>query len=226
MSDSARFQPAATEANREAEVSRRDLLRNLLGAIAAGAGVPWRAGSAAPSPSGVKTPVPTVPALGTDQRRFFTAGEKEMISTIADLIVPNDEVSPGARVAGVPEWIDFVVANSPRAVQQNWREGLAVVDRVSVESLGHKFLDLDPAAQQRLLEQWAEREESPKTPAEHFFVLAKEATVNGYYTSEIGLGKDLGYRGGTAMAEPDTSCPAKKAASGDEGRGSSGSGRP
>src|SRR2546427_6080108 len=52
---------------------------------------------------------------------------------------------------------------------------------------------------------------SPGTPEERFFALAKEATVNGYYTSEIGLMKDLKFKGGTYVAGPETSCPASAA---------------
>ena len=35
----------------------------------------------------------------------------------------------------------------------------------------------------------------PQTPLETFFVMAKQATVRGYYTSEIGIHKELRYKG-------------------------------
>lgn len=52
------------------------------------------------------------------------------------------------------------------------------------------------------------REDSPATPAERFFTLAQEATVNGHYTSEIGLMQDLEHQGETDVDGPETSCPA------------------
>ncbi len=58
-------------------------------------------------------------------------------------------------------------------------------------------------------EWFAEREEAPVNPGERFFALAKQATVNGYYTSEIGLMKDLRYRCAGYVAAPDGSCPAR-----------------
>ena len=161
-------------------------------------------------PSGVKAPVPTISAVGTENLHYFSADEKETLATVADLIIPTDEVSPGARAAGVHEWIDFVVANSPPKVQEEWRAGLRALDRLSSQNAGQPFLKLPAERQRELLEELAQREESPTTPGEHFFSLVKEAVVNGYYTSEIGLIKDLGYLGGTYVAGPDVACPVHK----------------
>jgi hypothetical protein len=194
------------------DVTRREALGKLCGAIAAAALAPWsgaEARGAKPLPSGVKTPAPTIPASGAEKLHFFTSEEKELIATVADLIIPTDEVSPGARAVGVPEWIDFVVANSPVSVQQQWREGLAALEQVSLEAAGQRFLQLLPERRRNLLEQLAQREFSPATAGERFFALAKEAAVNGYYTSEIGLRKDLQYQGGSYVEGPEAECPAK-----------------
>ena len=155
--------------------------------------------------------MPTITATGTAKTHFFTGEEKEAIATVADLIIPTDEVSPGARAAGVHEWIDFVVANSPTDTQQQWRDGLAALDRSSLENTGQRFRQLAQEKQAQLLKHFAEHEFAPTTPAERFFALAKEATVNGYYTSEIGLVKDLRYAGGTFVDGPETHCPARSA---------------
>jgi hypothetical protein len=40
-----------------------------------------------------------------------------------------------------------------------------------------------------------------KTPLEAFFVTAKRATIQGYYTSEIGIHKELHYKGNQILAE-------------------------
>jgi hypothetical protein len=197
-----------------AEMSRREVLSRLCSVLATAAWARWSevtarsASRACGIPSGVKTPVPTITATGAAKTHFFTAEEKELVATVADLIIPTDEVSPGARGAGVHEWIDFVIANSPTNVQQQWREGFATLDRLSEESGGQNFRQLALKEQEKLLQQLAKQEFAPKTPGERFFALAKEATVNGYYTSEIGLMKDLRYAGGTFVGAPDTQCPA------------------
>jgi len=201
-----------------AEISRREVLERLCCVLATAAWARWSEVAARSAeqctvryraevlPSGVKAPVPTITATGAANTHFFTAEEKELVATVVDLIIPTDEVSPGARAARVHEWIDFVIANSPADVQQQWREGLANLDRLSLEGSGQKFQQLAQENQSKLLQHLAEREYAPTTPAERFFALAKEATVNGYYTSEIGLMKDLRYAGGTFTEAPDSQC--------------------
>lgn len=188
--------------------TRRELLKSLGTVIAAATLARARTLGLAPGLSGIKVPVPGVTAAGTANLHFFSPDEKEAVAVVADLMIPTDEVSPGARAAGVHNWIDFVVANSPRAVQQQWREGLAALDRTSEDTAGKKLLALDAFARRRLLEMCAQHENAPSTPAERFFALAKEATVNGYYTSEIGLMQDLKYQGATYVDGPEVSCPA------------------
>jgi hypothetical protein len=46
------------------------------------------------------------------QPQFFTAGEYAMVERLADVIIPSD-ATPGAKEAGVAEFIDFMVANDP-----------------------------------------------------------------------------------------------------------------
>jgi hypothetical protein len=190
-------------------MSRREILERLCSVLAAAAWARWSevtTRGADVFSSGVKTPVPTITATGTAKTHFFTPEEKDLVATVADLIIPTDQVSAGARTAGVQEWIDFVVANSPDRVQKQWREGLATLDRLALESSGKKFQELTHENQAKLLEELAKHEFAPTTPGERFFALAKEATVNGYYTSEIGLRKDLRYVGGVFVASPDSEC--------------------
>ena len=40
-----------------------------------------------------------------------------------------------------------------------------------------------------------------RTPLEAFFCNTKQATIHGYYTSEIGIHKDLRYKGNQILAE-------------------------
>ena len=61
--------------------------------------------------------------------------------------------------------------------------------------------DCAPDEQVALVEKIAQNEEHPSTPEERFFVAAKRATVDGYYTSAIGIHQDLEYQGNTAVAE-------------------------
>ena len=42
---------------------------------------------------------------------------------------------------------------------------------------------------------------APVTPLEEFFVTTKEAAIRGYYTSEIGIHKELTYKGNKFLRE-------------------------
>src|SRR5580692_13085194 len=72
--------------------------------------------------------------------QFFTAGEYATVERLAEMIIPSDE-TPGAKEAGVAEFIDFMVANDPEP-QYPFRMGLAWLNAHSESSAGKKFLDL------------------------------------------------------------------------------------
>lgn len=42
---------------------------------------------------------------------------------------------------------------------------------------------------------------APITPLETFFVMTKRAAIHGYYTSEIGIHKELRYKGNQMLLE-------------------------
>ncbi len=55
--------------------------------------------------------------------QFFTPAEYALVERLAEMIIPSDG-TPGAKEAGVAEFIDFMVANDPD-VQYVFRMGLA-----------------------------------------------------------------------------------------------------
>lgn len=54
--------------------------------------------------------------------QFFTPSEYRLVEKLAERIIPSDD-TPGAREAGVSEFIDFMVASDP-AIQVDFRDGL------------------------------------------------------------------------------------------------------
>jgi len=91
-------------------VKRREMLR-ILAAASAASGFPgfrrwaFACDHEAPSGGAVKA------EKGPYQPQFFLADEYATIERLTELIIPNDG-QPGAREAGVGEFIDFMVANS------------------------------------------------------------------------------------------------------------------
>ncbi|MBV8072611.1 MAG: gluconate 2-dehydrogenase subunit 3 family protein [Acidobacteriaceae bacterium] len=128
--------------------------------------------------------------------QFFTAAEYATIDELSELIIPADE-SPGAREAGVAEFIDFMTA-SDSEIQYPFRTGLTTLDASAIQKYGSSFVNLREAQQIELLS-------SMKN--DDFFKLIREYTVMGYYTSRIGL-EELNYPG-LRIYSQSPACPHK-----------------
>lgn len=131
---------------------------------------------------------------GPSEPSFFNPSQFRVISRIADLIIPATD-TPGAVGAGVPIYIDMVIGKN-KGQQKLVAEGL--------EWLAQKnFMDLQEEAQLAILHPLCEEADAgdSKEREVQFFRLMKSLTADGYYTSQIGLLKELGYSGNTAMAE-------------------------
>jgi len=118
---------------------------------------------------------------------FFSASEYATVERLADMIIPGDE-TPGAKEAGVAEFIDFMVASDPK-VQYPFRMGLSWLNAHSERSAGKKFLELSAEQQSSLLEPlgYKDKARPGEEDGRRFFSLMREYTVTGFYTSEIGF---------------------------------------
>jgi len=145
------------------------------------------------------------PATYTPQ--FFTPAEYKIIDQSTELIIPNDG-TPGARDAGVSEFIDFMVAHDDD-IQYRFRTGVAWLDAFATENYGSGFSDISTAQQQALLRRLAYRDQQFPTEiqGQEFFKLLREYTVMGYYTSRIGL-EQLDYPG-LKLYSASPECPHK-----------------
>jgi hypothetical protein len=168
-------------------------------------------------------PVPVVPAAGTDDLvtihgmthshadredekpetpyvpQFFKGDQFKTVETLTEMILPTDD-QPGAKEAQVANYIDFIVASAKEfepSLQQEWREGLAYLDRESRKRFGKTFRVASEPDRTQLLTDMSLPEREPKVQHEGyaFFKLVKEMTVEGFYTSRIGLIDVLDYQG-------------------------------
>jgi len=73
--------------------------------------------------------------------RWLRDDEIELIDTLATLIVPSDETSPGAHEAGVAQTLDAMVAASPQ-LQSLYERGLLALDELARRAHGDSFVDL------------------------------------------------------------------------------------
>ena len=118
--------------------------------------------------------------------QFFSGEEFARIERLSELIIPSDE-TPGAREAGVAEFIDFMVAHDTEQ-QKPMRAGLAWLDEQSARRFSHPFLEASEAQQVSLLEPLAykARYRAGEESGQEFFRRVKELAVMGFYSSEIG----------------------------------------
>ena len=133
---------------------------------------------------------------------FFTREELALVDELAEMIIPADDHSPGARAAKVAAYIDARLADAFDAAPQTmWRDGLKVIDQLSRDANGRRFMESTPTEQLALLERIAAHEAKPEKPEEHFFTELKSRVVHAYYTSEIGIKQEMEYKGNTYLAE-------------------------
>src|SRR4051812_25761234 len=82
--------------------------------------------------------------------QFFTPAEYALVDQLTEIIIPKDG-SPGAREAGVSEFIDFMAASDP-AIQQPLRDGLRWLNDQARKEKGIDFAKLTPEQQATLLQ--------------------------------------------------------------------------
>ncbi len=172
-------------------LERREVLRVL--AIAAGASAyPGFHRWAFACAHGPSAPLQLRPARYAP--RFFSAEEYATVERLAELILPSDGL-PGAREAGVSEFMDFMVASDP-GLQYRFRYGLTWLDAHAERVHGSAFRGLTSERQGELLTPLAyrDRHRPGEEEGREFFRLVREYTLMGFYTSRVGL-QQLDYPG-------------------------------
>ena len=137
--------------------------------------------------------------------QFFNADEFRTVEILAAMIIPTDD-APGAKEAQVANYIDFVVFSAAEfepLLQKRWIDGLAFIERESQMQFRKSFREADEADRVRLLTDMSapERDAEAQHEGIAFFSLVKDMTVEGFYTSKIGLIDVLDYQGMNYMAD-------------------------
>lgn len=165
-------------------LSRRDAIRGLALTVGVGsAGWAERALAATPAPSAL-TWTPT--ALTQDQAR--------LLDVVAELIIPATD-SPGARAAGVPQFIDRAVGDFYEKAQvDQLLSGLTQMDADARAAHGEAFIALAPDKQVALLTTYDQEAGFARGQGrQHFFAALEDMVTVGYFTSEAGATQALRY---------------------------------
>lgn len=132
---------------------------------------------------------------------FFTSTEMAALDQLAEILIPADERSGGASAAHVDRYIDVMVAAGSDDDGRRWRSGLQAVDEAARTVYGESFLAGSAEQREAVVAVMARHEGSPTNDLESFFALLKKTTIDGYYTSKIGIHDEMQYQGNTAVAE-------------------------
>ena len=155
--------------------TRRDAIKT----VAAGLVVP-AAGTAAATP---------LVQIATAYRpRNFSSDQFRLVTTLVEMIIPATD-TPAAAAAGVDRIVDETLSNDLET-RAKFRQGLVLLE-------AEKFSERDQDDRVRLL---AEFSNSDGEKGE-FFALLKDMTIDGYYSTETGMVRELGYRGNTFLKE-------------------------
>jgi glucoside 3-dehydrogenase (cytochrome c) hitch-hiker subunit len=125
--------------------------------------------------------------------RVLTAKQNDLVVALTELIIPQTD-TPGAKAARVNRFIDHVLEGASASNRTRFVQGLDWIDARSHNLHRKDFVEASAADQTALLLQLAD--EKNKTAADRtgteFFRVIRSMTIDGYYTSEIGLVQELG----------------------------------
>jgi hypothetical protein len=135
--------------------------------------------------------------------RFFSPHQYRTLRLLCQTIIPPDDSVGGAIEAGVTEFIDLITSES-RLYQLKLGGGLMWLDAVCRVRYGNDFVDCEARERQQVLDIISNREIAKNSPPFNqgieFFALLRKFTVDGFFTSEIGIGY-LQYIGNTYLEE-------------------------
>lgn len=192
-------------ADEKEQVTRRDALKSIGVGVSVIASLPVLGSNVSAQDPGSHEhshqPAQAAAPAKAEPLKFFTQDENKTVIEMSERIIPADDHSPGAKAAGVSGYIDLVVSESTDLTKQAWREGLAAVNKMSRDRFGKPFAEASTEQQIQLLTEISKNERSPQTVEEKFFRTIKYATADGYYTSEIGIHKELHYKGNAYLKE-------------------------
>lgn len=130
--------------------------------------------------------------------KFFTAGEWRTVRILVDYIIPRDARSGSATDARVPEFMDWILADSEasEASRVAMRGGLAWLNQESRKRFGRSFVLATDAQRRLILDDiaWPAKAPASLSQGVAFFNRMRDFTASGFFSSAIGW-KDLQYIG-------------------------------
>jgi hypothetical protein len=114
--------------------------------------VPWMRGLMEAKPLPIGSIVPD--AVAQTDAYFFKEQQLATLRRLSEILLPPLRGYPGAKEAGTPEFIDFLIGVSPADRQQMYQSGLDRLDAEAKQHFGAAFSTLDKTQADQLLRPW------------------------------------------------------------------------
>ena len=116
----------------------------------------------------------------------FSASDEEILAEFSEIILPTTSNSPGAKAAGVGAFIPLVIKDCyPPDLQQVFKNGYENMLAKSKTKFNKEFLSLT-SEEKKLLVTDLRQESINNNKEPSFFLIARDLTLLGYFSSEIG----------------------------------------
>ncbi len=116
----------------------------------------------------------------------FSATDEEILAEFADIIIPTTASSPGAKAAGLGSFIPMMVRDCyPAQMQQIFASGMKDMQAKCLKDFNKDFMSMSIEERQKLMQNLTD-EAIASNKAPSFFLIARDLTILGYFSSEIG----------------------------------------
>ena len=129
----------------------------------------------------------------------FSADNIAFLDEVAETIIPKTTTA-GAKEAEVGKFMTVMVNDCyEEADQKTFHEGMKKLDEACNKMHGHSFMKAEPAHRKELLtsldkEAKEYMKSKKKEDPNHYFLMMKQLTLLGYFTSKPGLEQNFDYK--------------------------------
>ncbi|SHM71028.1 gluconate 2-dehydrogenase subunit 3 family protein [Flavobacterium xinjiangense] len=116
----------------------------------------------------------------------FSAKDEELLAEFADIIIPTTASSAGAKAAGLGAFIPMMIRDCyPAKMQEIFALGMKDMHAKCLKNFNKDFLSMSIEERQKIMTD-LKNETIANDKAPSFFLIARDLTILGYFSSEIG----------------------------------------
>jgi hypothetical protein len=116
----------------------------------------------------------------------FSAKDEELLAEFADIIIPTTASSAGAKAAGLGAFIPMMIRDCyPAKMQEIFASGMKDMQVKCLKNFNKDFLSMSIEERQKIMTD-LKNETIANDKAPSFFLIARDLTILGYFSSEIG----------------------------------------